>query len=134
MAVRLIYETHSLTVDNETGIATGWLPGELSQAGRGLAVELGVRRRDVDAVYASDLRRAVQTAEVAFGDGREIRLDSRLRECDYGIYNGRPVSEVASLRRRFVDVPWPGGQSYRQVDREAREKSSWVRSPALSMR
>ncbi|WP_433510317.1 histidine phosphatase family protein [Nonomuraea sp. CA-143628] len=115
MAVKLIYETHSLTVDNETGVATGWLPGELSQAGRELAVELGVRRRDVDVVYASDLRRAVQTAEVAFGDGREIRLDSRLRECDYGIYNGRPVSEVARLRRRFIEMPWPGGQSYRQV-------------------
>ncbi|MFD1538274.1 histidine phosphatase family protein [Nonomuraea guangzhouensis] len=120
MAVRLIYETHSLTVDNETGIATGWLPGELSQAGRELAVELGVRRRDVDVVYASDLRRAVQTAEVAFSDKQfrdeqSIRLDPRLRECDYGIYNGRPVTEVARLRRRFVDVPWPGGQSYRQV-------------------
>ncbi|MEU4223850.1 histidine phosphatase family protein [Nonomuraea sp. NPDC026600] len=115
MAVRLIYETHSPTVDNETGIATGWLPGELSQVGRELAVELGVRRRDVDVVYASDLRRAAQTAEVAFGDEQTIRLDSRLRECDYGIYNGRPVSEVAMLRRRFVDVPWPGGQSYRQV-------------------
>jgi broad specificity phosphatase PhoE len=115
MAVKLIYETHSLTVDNETGIATGWLPGELSRAGRELAAELGVRRRDVDVVYASDLRRAVQTAELAFGDGREIWLDSRLRECDYGIYNGRPVSEVAMLRRRFIDVPWPGGQSYRQV-------------------
>ncbi|MEU8151053.1 histidine phosphatase family protein [Nonomuraea sp. NPDC048901] len=61
------------------------------------------------------MRRAVQTAEVAFGDGREIRLDSRLRECDYGIYNGRPVSEVARLRRRFIEMPWPGGQSCRQV-------------------
>ncbi|MER6948104.1 histidine phosphatase family protein [Nonomuraea sp. NPDC000554] len=115
MAVRLIYETHSITVDNEIGIATGWLPGELSAAGRELAAELGARRRDVDVVYASDLRRAVQTAEIAFPDGKEIRLDSRLRECDYGIYNGRPVTEVAALRRRHIDAPWPGGQSYRHV-------------------
>jgi alpha-ribazole phosphatase/probable phosphoglycerate mutase len=28
MPVKLIYETHATTVDNETGIATGWLPGE----------------------------------------------------------------------------------------------------------
>ncbi|GGO73578.1 histidine phosphatase family protein [Nonomuraea cavernae] len=115
MSVRLIYETHSITVDNETGIATGWLPGELSRAGRGLAAELGARRRDVDVVYASDLRRAVETAEIAFGDSKEIRLDQRLRECDYGIYNGRPVSEVAMLRARHIDTPWPGGQSYRHV-------------------
>lgn len=115
MAVRLIYETHAITVDNETGIATGWLPGELSRSGRELAKEMGARRRDVDVVYSSDLRRAVQTAEIAFDGGKEIRLDSRLRECDYGIYNGRPVSEVAMLRSRYIDAPWPGGQSYRQV-------------------
>lgn len=114
--MKLVYETHSITVDNETGIATGWLPGELSERGRVLAAELGVRREAVDVVYASDLRRAVQTAEIAFaGDGKEIRLDRRLRECDYGIYNGRPVSEVAALRSRYIDTPWPGGQSYRQV-------------------
>ncbi|WP_206184869.1 hypothetical protein [Thermoactinospora rubra] len=41
----LIYETHSITVDNERGIATGWLPGELSPRGRELAGELGERRR-----------------------------------------------------------------------------------------
>ncbi|MFI6731481.1 histidine phosphatase family protein [Nonomuraea sp. NPDC050451] len=116
MAVALVYETHSITADNETGIATGWLPGELSARGRALAVELGARRKAVDVVYASDLRRAVQTAEIAFaGSGKEIRLDRRLRECDYGIYNGRPVGEVAALRSRYIDEPWPGGQSYRQV-------------------
>lgn len=79
-------------------------------------MELGARRKAVDVVYASGLRRVVQTAEIAFaGSGKEIRLDRRLRECDYGIYNGRPVSEVAALRSRHIDTPWPGGQSYRQV-------------------
>ncbi|MBF8194303.1 histidine phosphatase family protein [Nonomuraea sp. K274] len=121
MALKLVYETHSITVDNEAGIATGWLPGELSERGRAEAAKLGVRRRDVDVVYASDLRRAVQTAEIAFqlgrkaGAGKEIRLDRRLRECDYGACNGRPVGEVAPLRSRHIDTPWPGGQSYRQV-------------------
>jgi broad specificity phosphatase PhoE len=115
VAVRLVYETHSISVDNEVGIATGWLPGELSEVGIALAVEMGARRRDVDVVYASDLRRAVQTAEIAFGGSKEILLDVRLRECDYGIYNGRPVTEVAPLRSRYIDTPWPGGQSYRQV-------------------
>ncbi|MFC5816142.1 histidine phosphatase family protein [Nonomuraea harbinensis] len=115
MPVKLIYETHATTVDNEAGVATGHLPGELSAAGREQARELGERRKDVDVVYASDLRRAVQTAQIAFGRRREIMLDRRLRECDYGIYNGRPVAELAPLRVRYVDEPWPGGQSYRQV-------------------
>ncbi|MET9249164.1 histidine phosphatase family protein [Nonomuraea sp. NPDC003709] len=113
MAVTLGYETHSIAVDNETGIATGWLPRELSARGRGLAVELGAA---VDVVCASDLGRAVQTAGIGFAGGRkEIRFDRRLRECDYGIYNGRPVGEVAASRSRHIDMPWPGGQSYRRV-------------------
>ena len=62
--IELVYETHALTVDNERGVATGWLPGELSRSGRGLARELGERRRNdgIAAVFCSDLRRAIETA------------------------------------------------------------------------
>ena len=58
--IELVFETHSLTVDNERGIATGWLGGALSDGGRSLAVELGARRRDdaIDIVLCSDLARA----------------------------------------------------------------------------
>ena len=80
MVVQLVYETHSITVDNERGIATGWLPGQLSARGRALAAELGRRRRDdgIDAVFASDLMRAVQTATIAFANsGIPMRLDRR---------------------------------------------------------
>jgi broad specificity phosphatase PhoE len=44
-----------------------------------------------------------------------VRLDARLRECDYGELNGVPVERVAAVRRRHVDEPFPGGESYRQV-------------------
>jgi broad specificity phosphatase PhoE len=120
MAVELAYETHSISVDNERGIATGWLPGELSEEGRRLARELGERRRDdgLACVFTSDLRRAVQTAEIAFeGSGIEVREDKRLRECNYGELNGAPVERLEP-RVRFVESPYPGGQSYRDcVDR-----------------
>lgn len=33
MAVQIVFETHATTRDNEAGIATGWLPGELSDEG-----------------------------------------------------------------------------------------------------
>lgn len=118
MAVELIYETHSTTLDNESGIATGWLPGELSQTGRDQARELGerYRGRDIAAVFCSDLRRAVQTARIAFGGtGVPIHQDPRLRECDYGDLNGAPVARLATLRRHHLDRPFPNGESYRQV-------------------
>jgi len=116
VTVKLIYETHSTTLDNEQGVATGWLPGVLSAEGERQAVELGLRRREVDAVFSSDLRRAVRTVELAFDGCDTARFqDWRLRECNYGELNGAPVKRLAP-RGRYVDHPFPGGgQSYRQV-------------------
>jgi hypothetical protein len=48
VAIEVVFETHSITEDNEQGRATGWLPGRLSPRGRELARELGLRRRDVE--------------------------------------------------------------------------------------
>jgi broad specificity phosphatase PhoE len=118
MAVDIVYETHALTIDNETGRATGWLPGELSAQGRRNARELGERRRadGLRVVFCSDLWRAVETVEIAFPSrGLPVHRDTRLRECDYGELNGMPVAELARLRVRHLDEPFPGGQSYRQV-------------------
>ncbi|WBQ05756.1 histidine phosphatase family protein [Kribbella sp. CA-293567] len=113
MPTTLVYETHATTLDNEQGVATGWLPGELSPEGRRQAAELGERRRDVDVVFSSDLRRAVQTVELA-GLPVPHFLDWRLRECDYGVFNGTPARGLAPRRQR-IDEPFPGGQSYREV-------------------
>lgn len=124
MAVEVIYETHSITEDNENGIATGWLPGRLSEGGRTVAAELGERRRDdgIDAVFTSDLARAVETARIAFGESEiPVHQDRRLRECDYGDFNGRPVSELAKVRAAHLDRPFPGGQSYREVIEATRD-------------
>jgi len=116
--VEIIFETHSTSTDNEAGIATGWLDGELSDLGRRQAIELGERRRDSGhaAVFTSDLKRAVQTAEIAFaGSDVPIHRDRRLRECNYGRLNGMPAAQLEAERRRRVEQPYPGGESYRQV-------------------
>jgi len=118
MAVTIRYETHSLTVDNATGHATGWLPGQLSAQGRELARAIGPRglADGATAVFVSDLARAVETAELAFGDsGLPIIRDARLRECNYGAQNGMPVAQLAASRARHIDTPYPEGQSYRDV-------------------
>lgn len=124
MSVEIIFETHSISTDNEAGIATGWLPGRLSDQGRRLAAELGRRRRgdDLAAVLVSDLSRAVETAQIAFGDtGIPIHRDRRLRECDYGRLNGMPTARLHAERLRHLDTPWPGGQSYHQVVDQTRD-------------
>jgi broad specificity phosphatase PhoE len=121
MPIEIIFETHSWSTDNDCGIATGWLPGALSEQGEALARELGQRRRDTGlaAVFCSDLRRAVQTAEIAFaGSGLPILLDWRLRECDYGTLNGAPAATVHGDRHARLTEPFPGGESWQQaIDR-----------------
>ena len=117
MTVEIVFETHAISEDNERGLATGWLPGRLSADGRDGARVLGARRRDdaIDAVFVSDLRRAVETAEIAFAD-RAVPafLDWRLRECDYGELNGAPVAAVHD-RAAYLDTPYPGGESWRDA-------------------
>jgi 2,3-bisphosphoglycerate-dependent phosphoglycerate mutase len=118
MGVALVFETHSWSEDNDRGVATGWLPGRLSERGRLLAAELGERRRgEVDAVFSSDLARAVETAHIAFaGTDVPLLLDWRLRECDLGALNGQPRD--AALSRSRLDTPFPGGgESWRQAVR-----------------
>lgn len=123
MPVEIVYETHSISVDNERGIATGWRDGELSEAGREQARMLGERRRNdgIAAVYTSDLGRAVETAEIAFASSAiPVRLDARLRECDYGELTGMPHERFRDEVARRVETPYPGGESYRDVVRRVR--------------
>jgi len=118
MTLSIVFETHSTTLDNECGVATGWLPGELSELGRSQAAELGRRRGEDDlaTVFCSDLARAVQTARIAFaGSPVPVLLDWRLRECDYGHRTAMPVTELRAGRRDHLDVAYPGGESWRQA-------------------
>jgi broad specificity phosphatase PhoE len=120
MSLQIVFETHSISEDNERGIASGWNHSRLSARGRELARELGRRRRDdrLAAVFTSDLQRAVETAEIAFaGAVTPIFHDWRLRECNYGELNGRPRADLERARARYLDVPYPGGESWREAVR-----------------
>ena len=116
--------THSWSEDNELGIASGWRHSRLSERGRALAQALGVRRRNdgIDTVFTSDLTRAFETAQIAFADSDiPILCDWRLRECDYGNGNGMRAEVLHQDRSRYLDEPYPGGESWRQaVQRVAR--------------
>jgi len=117
-SVAIVFETHSTSTDNERWIASGWLDGQLSPLGRRQARELGERYADEElaAVFTSDLARASETARIAFGGrGVPILNDWRLRECNYGLLNGRPVARLEAERSKHVYEPYPGGESYSQV-------------------
>jgi broad specificity phosphatase PhoE len=69
----------------------------LSDEGRAQAkaLALALRRDPFDAVYASDLARAVETARiVAEPHGLEVRTDPRIREFDFGEWEGLTWPEI----------------------------------------
>ena len=39
--------------------------------------------------------------------------DWRLRECNYGHCNGMPSADLDKNKRRYLDQPYPGGESWR---------------------
>ena len=76
---------------------------------------MGQRRRNngIVAVFTSDLRRARETAEIAFaGSDIPVFLDWRLRECNYGDGNGKPAATLHHDRSAYVDIPYPNGESW----------------------
>lgn len=117
MSVRITYLVHGTTTDNEQDLATGWLPGELSEVGKMQAKQLGqqVADKQFDIVFCSDLTRAVQSAELAFGNDYTIITDQRLRECNYGDLNGKPIALFKDRLVDFLVQPFPGGESYKDA-------------------
>jgi len=117
-SLKLVFETHATSLDNEAGLASGWFDVSLSTAGEQQARMLGARRRDerFAVVFCSDLIRSFRTAEIAFGErSLPIVRDARLRECDYGDLARRPISEIEHVRLQHLVEPFPNGESYQQV-------------------
>jgi alpha-ribazole phosphatase/probable phosphoglycerate mutase len=114
----LFYSPHMTSVDNEARRASGHADVALAEVGRQRARELGQQYAALalDAVFASDLQRAAETAKIAFaGRGVPIVLDARLREYDYGEMTQHPVAEVEAEFLRRIREPFPGGESLEMV-------------------
>ena len=114
----VFFETHSTSIDNEAGIASGHRDVPLSSTGRRQAEELGRRYEGIhlEAICCSDLERSYETAAIAFRQ-RTIPIvrDARLRECDYGELTGATADHISQIRLQYVEHPFPGGESLKDV-------------------
>ena len=121
----LILLRHGRTAANEAGLLQGRLNQDLDDLGerqaqaaaRHVTTVLG----GVDAVIASPLKRAQQTA-AAFG--APVETDDRWVELSYGVYEGVPHADVPSevwqtWRNDFSYVP-EGGESLATLDDRVR--------------
>ena len=116
--IRIIFESHGTTIDNELGLSSGHYDTELSELGRRQAKELGERHAQTNlaTVFCSDLRRSYNTAKIAF-NGRDIPIiqDRRLREVDYGEMTRHDEIEIIYKKPDCISEPFPNGESYAQT-------------------
>ena len=117
MVVKITYFVHGTTIDNEKEISSGWKDVELSELGikqsRELPNKIGDKK--FDAVFCSDLKRAVDSAKISFEKIFPIKVDKRLRECNYGDYNGSPSEIVEPMQEESISKRFPNGESYEEV-------------------
>jgi probable phosphoglycerate mutase len=93
----ILLARHGETDWNRSGIFQGHADPPLNDAGRAQARELAERLTevDVDVVYASDLRRAFETAEiVAAAKGLPVVAEPGLREVDVGSWSGLTRAQI----------------------------------------
>lgn len=116
--MKITYFVHGTTTDNEKDLATGWEQGELSQLGIEQSKKLGelVANKKFDVVFCSDLKRAVDSARLAFGDKYEIIPDERLREANYGDFNGKPDGFKNDMIK-YINLPFTNGESYKDAEK-----------------
>jgi probable phosphoglycerate mutase len=121
---KLIVIRHAETAWNREKRMQGVTDTPLSDVGRAQAQALGRRLagRAFSALYSSNLSRAHDTAlAIAEHSGRELRLDARLQERQFGIFEGLLAAEImtrypeeyARFASRDPDYEVPGGESAR---------------------
>jgi broad specificity phosphatase PhoE len=108
----LLLVRHGETDWNRDGRWQGHSDTHLNDAGREQARQVAADLGHVDAIYASDLTRARETAEIIAADlGLEVRTDARLRERSFGAWEGLSMPEIeeqfgdALARWRLGDGP-----------------------------
>lgn len=117
MAVKITYFVHGTTTDNEQEISSGWSDVELAEKGREQSRRLKelIADQKFDAVFCSDLKRAVESAQITFNGLCPIIVDKRLRECNYGKFNGHLSSIVEPLQEQSIVLRFTEGESYEDV-------------------
>lgn len=123
--MKIIYYVHGTTYDNVSKCASGWKDVELNDLGKEQAVNLGKNTPyKFDLLFTSDLTRAKESAKLAFPNFKSIS-DSRLRECNYGDFDGRNKSLVKY--EKHIKEPFPNGESLKDVEIRVKDFINYIK-------
>jgi probable phosphoglycerate mutase len=125
---------HAETAWNAEKRLQGHLDIPLNAEGQRQAVALGQALQGVpiDAIIASDLQRARQTAhEIAAARGMSVQIDPGLRERCYGAFEGMLYADIgeqypeafAAWKARDMDARFPQGVNTAETLREFAERA-----------
>jgi probable phosphoglycerate mutase len=121
----LLILRHGETVFNAERRFQGHSDSPLSETGRNQVAALGRRmaKLEFDTLISSDLGRTQETASIIVGfTGHSVKLDSRIRERNYGVFEGLTVPEIKERHSKVFDqfneddpdFIIPEGESHRQ--------------------
>lgn len=115
--IEIIYFVHGTTFDNEQNISSGWKDVDISQKGvdQSFLLRDQIKDKKFDVVFCSDLKRAVHSANLTFEGVVSVIPDKRLRECNYGDFNGKPSEIVDPMQEKHIVEKFSGGESYEDV-------------------
>jgi len=122
---RVLAIRHGETAWNVDGRIQGQLDVPLNEMGRWQVHRLALALADenIAAIYASDLLRAMETAQaVARGCGVPVVTEAGLRERGFGVFEGLSFAEISARwpaeaerwRRRDPEFGAPGGETLNQ--------------------
>lgn len=124
----LLLIRHGRTDANANGILAGRTLGvALDEVGRSSTVALAERLKGVNIaqVVSSPLERTQETASLLFEENKDIALEDRLLECDYGDWQGAKLSELAVhelwpiVQQRPDEMIFPNGESMNDMSARA---------------
>ena len=126
MSVKITYFVHGTTTDNIEHKSTGWMPGVLSQKGidQSILLKDQVDINQFDLVICSDLQRAIDSAKYTFEGVKEIISDARIRECNYGDFNGEDSSLV--VYEDHIEDNFPNGECLLDVEKRVRDFANYL--------
>lgn len=128
-----IYITrHGQTEWNLINKIQGHLDSPLTAKGRADAKKLGLRlkNKNIDLAYSSDLKRAIDTAEIILGSREKVIPLKALREISVGKWEGMLYEDIEkTYPEKFKAYktnpdayePTPGGETFKDFEKRVRD-------------
>ncbi len=129
--MNLFVITHCESCYNQRGVFTGRVDSVLTPNGHKHAKRLAnkLKGNKIDVVYVSPLTRAKQTLRyiLKYHPKAKVFVDKRITERDYGRLSKKSKAkykrenpDLFPIYHRSYDVPPPGGESIKQVEKRIR--------------